>query len=111
MTGADTIRVQPRIARISYVVDDIEAAARRHTALFGSGPFLDFGVIPMQAERNGERFELHLHNAFGQWGDVQVELMQPVRDDGGFTGAMARGAMTCHHVAVFSDVPEVRIPG
>lgn len=106
MTACGPAPVHPRIAQIAYVVDDIEAAARRHATLFGSGPFLDFGVFPMQAERDGERFDLHLHNAFGQWGDVQVELMRPVWDEGGFTSPLVARAMTCHHVAVFSDAPE-----
>lgn len=99
--------VQPRIAQIAYVVDDLETAARRHAALFGSGPFLDFGEIAMQVERGGTPYDLRIGNAFGQWGDVQIELMKPIRDDGQVLGSTAPGgALTCHHVAVFSDEPE-----
>lgn len=92
------------IAQLAYIVDDLEDAARRHSAIFGSGPFIDFGRIPLEIEHGGRSMPLGLHSAFGQWGDIQVELIRPDADADIFVGSArpAPGTIGCHHVAVFA---------
>lgn len=63
--------------QISYYVEDLESAARAHSALFGSGPF--FYMDPMTLEDvnyRGQKIDLKMQTAFGQFGSLQIELVQ-----------------------------------
>ncbi len=62
------------IVQAAYVVPDIEAAAQAWARL-GVGPFLH---IPSQADvtYRGDPAHLNLTLAFGQAGDLQIELIQ-----------------------------------
>ena len=62
--------------QIAYYVEDLEKAARQHSELFGSGPF--FYMDPMQntVTYKGEEIEYTVQMAFGQFGDLQIELIQ-----------------------------------
>ncbi|SHN58562.1 VOC family protein [Desulfitobacterium chlororespirans] len=63
--------------QISYYVKDLEAAARAHSALFGSGPF--FYMDPLTTKDmnyRGQKIDLTMQTAFGQFGDLQIELVQ-----------------------------------
>jgi len=72
----ETILNKHATNQISYYVKDLEAFARKHSALFGSGPF--YYIEPMTQAMNyrGEEIELTWQPAFGQFGDLQIELIQ-----------------------------------
>jgi len=95
------------VVQIAYVVDDLALAAARHAAIFGSGPFLDFGVIPLLAHYRGQQVTFEAGSAYGQWGDIQVELLQPFNDEASFLSPapMPPGTSQCHHMTVFKDDP------
>ena len=73
------LKGQP-IIQVAYVVDDVCAAAERHHAQYGSGPFFFQPHYRMDLNYRGNDVEFVHSAAFGQWGDVQVALMQQ-RDD------------------------------
>ena len=67
--------------QIAYIVPDVREAIRRHNAIFGSGPyFLGEGFTLADHLYRGERWSLDIDAALGQWGDVQIELIQ-LNDD------------------------------
>jgi hypothetical protein len=94
------------IRQIAYYVEDVEAAARRHSALFGSGPFLEFDPFELEAVHRGVQVAFETKAVFGQWGALQVELLQ--QDDLGpsvlrdlYPLGSGRGGI--HHMAMFVD--------
>jgi catechol 2,3-dioxygenase-like lactoylglutathione lyase family enzyme len=63
------------ITHLGYVVDDIPRAVAWWASTFGAGPF--FLVPHLQFDEvtyNGEPAAYDHSSAFGQWGDVKVEL-------------------------------------
>jgi len=95
------------IRQIAYVVPDLRAAARRHAGLFGSGPyFIAEGYTDIPHIYRGEERLMSIDSALGQWGDVQIELIQPTDDRPNVwrEGASATGAgPKCHHVCFHPD--------
>lgn len=96
-----------RPVQIAYAVPHAVAAARRWAAALGAGPFFVRPHIPIASVAyRGQPGTFDHTAAYGQWGDVMVELVQDhtvgpsvVRDmypDGG-------GGL--HHVAFF--VPDI----
>ena len=94
------------IRQIAYYVKDIRQAVERHHKLFGSGPFFLLEDLRLTVNYRGRDLEIGHSAAFGQWGDVQVELMQ------WFTGPpsvihdlypQGSGRYGLHHVAVIAD--------
>lgn len=91
--------------QVAYFVPDVRAAASRHHALFGSGPFFVADNIPLAcAVHRGVPRELDHSSAYGQWGSVMVEFVQQNN-----TGPSAfhdlypeaSGLSGLHHVALF----------
>lgn len=64
------------IRQIAYATNDVRKAAARHSALYGSGPFLIRKPPPLRSVHRGKEGVLELTVAFGQWGAMQVEFMQ-----------------------------------
>lgn len=63
--------------QISYYVKDLETSAREHMALFGSGPFFYMDpVTNKDTDYRGTKIDLVIQTAFGQFGSLQIELVQ-----------------------------------
>ena len=93
------------IVQVAYHVPDIEAAALRMVETFGAGPFFVVRDIQLQhaVHRNQPCTFVH-SSAYGQWGNVMLELVQqegegpsPFRD---MYNASESGI---HHVATIVD--------
>lgn len=96
--------------QLAYVVPDIRAAARKHSELFGSGPFFVADNIPFRSSvyRGNPRTFAH-SSAFGQWGDLQVEFMQREDDQPSvLTEVLDRtsGRSAVHHKAIIIPEPQ-----
>ena len=94
------------VRQIAYFVEDTRAAARQHAALYGSGPFLIMPKMVLPIRHRGQELEMDVSLAFGQWGTMQVELIQqnykgpsPFRD----VYPEGSGKYGFHHVAIFVD--------
>jgi hypothetical protein len=89
--------------QIAYAVDDVEVAATRFAAEFGAGPFFVRHHPPFEATHQGEPAVFNHSSAYGQWGDVQAELVQ----FGQCSPPELRQALSntggIHHVAMFVD--------
>ena len=69
------------INQLGYVVDDVEKAAREHSALFGSGPFVWFPAPePTRTVFRGQEVKNTMDVAYGMYGDLQIELIKPTSE-------------------------------
>jgi Glyoxalase/Bleomycin resistance protein/Dioxygenase superfamily len=82
------------VAQIAYAVGDVEAAAAAFAERHGAGPFFVRHHPPMASvDAAGVEGSFVHSSAYGQWGAVQVELVQI------HSGAPAASGL--HHVAWF----------
>ena len=93
--------------QIAYFVSDIRASARRFSERFGAGPFFLIDCIELESATHRGRPCSFVHSsAYGQWGEVMVELVQ--QDDDGpspFRDLYQPGQEGLHHLAFF--VPDL----
>jgi hypothetical protein len=94
------------IVQYAWVVDDLDAACRRWTALFGAGPFFTMRhhrVAGYFRYRGGAE-QCDVSYAFGYSGPVQIQLIQAHDDIPSIYSEMFKpGEQGFHHVAVFSE--------
>ena len=91
--------------QIAYAVRDAEAAAASWASKFRAGPFFVRRHIAVSEVRHRGAPSVFDHtSAYGQWGDVMVELVQdhtvgpsPVAD------VVGPGGEGLHHLAYFVD--------
>lgn len=90
-----------RLHHYGYVVQDLEAAVEAMRTAFGAGPFLVMRDVPLErVSSQGAPAVFDHSSAFGQCGEVAVELMQvhrcePAHLDDAFTQTLPR----LHHLA------------
>jgi hypothetical protein len=83
-----------RPVQLAYAVDDVWAGAARWAAVSGAGPFFVAAHIDVPtAIVRGEPGAFDHSSAYGQWGDVMVELVHE------HTPALGPAAPAPHHVA------------
>lgn len=96
--------------QMAYVVPDIREAARRHSELFGSGPFFVAEHIPFRTSvYRGKEMTFAHSSSFGQWGDMQVEFMQREDDQPSvLTDVLdiTGGNCATHHKAIIIPNPQ-----
>jgi catechol 2,3-dioxygenase-like lactoylglutathione lyase family enzyme len=95
------------VRQLAYKVNDLAAAAAAHHRQFGSGPFfvLRHVALASSLHRGVERAFDH-SSAYGQWGDVMVELVVQHNPDPSALHDMfshGSGAEGLHHAALFVD--------
>ena len=89
--------------QIAYFVSDIRDAAKKFSAMTGAGPFFVIDNIELEwGEHRNSPCEFVHSSAYGQWGDLMVEMVQ--QDSEGpspFRDLYAPGEEGVHHVACF----------
>lgn len=92
-----------RPVQLAYHVPDPVVAAERYARDFGWGPFYVMEHIPLaRALHRGRPAEFDHTSAYGQAGDVMVELITQHNDGPSALRDMyARGESGLHHVAYF----------
>ena len=93
------------IVQVAYFVSDARAAAERMARTFGAGPFFVADRIELAWGEHRGRPQDFLHSsAYGQWGDVMMELVQQDREGPSpFRDMYAPGEEGIHHVATLVD--------
>ena len=97
------------IAQVAYFVDDIRLAARNMSLTFGAGPFYIVEEIKLEwGEHRGQPCKFVHSSAYGQWGNIMMELVQ--QDSEGpspFRDLYPPGQTGLHHVATMvTSLPE-----
>ena len=94
------------LMQAAYIVDDVEAAARRWVTTTGIGPFLLVPHIRLveYTYRGAAREGLDFSVALAQSGGVQIELIQQHCDNpSAYRDTIAKGAQGFHHLAIYCD--------
>jgi len=93
------------IVQVAYFVPDARVAAREMARRFGAGPFFFVSRIELAWGEHRGRTQTFVHSsAYGQWGELMMELVQ--QDDEGpspFRDMYAAGEQGLHHVATMVD--------
>jgi len=95
------------IMQLGFVVHDVERAALEWAECSGAGPFYVLDRMEMdQYFYRGVRTPVALRLGFGYWGDMQIELIQPLSDTTTlYSDALQRSPGVLNHCAtVVSDV-------
>ena len=97
--------------QLAYFVEDSAAAAEAMATLFGAGPFFLNRRIELAFGRHRGKPCPFVHtSAYGQWGDIMVELVQ--QDEEGaspFRDLYGPGETGLHHLAYLVAEPEATI--
>jgi methylmalonyl-CoA/ethylmalonyl-CoA epimerase len=89
-----------------YVVPDAEKAARKWAERMGVGPFYIIDQKIDDYVYRGQPMPVELRIAMGYWGDIQIELIQPLSGDGTFYhDALKTAPGELNHQAVL--VPDI----
>ena len=93
------------IVQVAYFVPDAREAAERMVASHGAGPFHVIDRIELEwGELRGEPCDFLHTSAYGQWGDLMMELVQQdVEGPSPFREMYAPGESGIHHVATMVD--------
>lgn len=89
--------------QIAYAVDDVEGAAVLFAAQFGAGPFVIRHHPRFEATHNGAPAFFNHSSAYGQWGDMQLELVQFGECGPASLHRSITAASGIHHVAMFVE--------
>lgn len=90
------------INQLGYVVDNLERAARTHSKLFGSGPFVYFTPPePVRTMFQDKEVRNTMDVAYGMYGDLQIELIKPTSSDP--TPYTVPGRLGFNHFSVWVD--------
>lgn len=97
------------IRQVAFYVPDARQAAADHAAAFGSGPYFVMEHIPLSLARYRGKPSIFDHtSAYGQWGDVMIEMVQVHnKEPSVFTDLYPHGGPGFHHIALIIDnLPE-----
>ena len=93
-----------RIVQVAYAVADVRTAAQSFAEQLGAGPFfVRRHELPRRVDHHGEEGRFDHSSAYGQWGAVQLELVE-IHDAAPATlAAVVQRTDGIHHVATFVD--------
>lgn len=89
--------------QIAYAVDHLEREAEIFAEHFGAGPFFVRHHPPFEATHNGGPAIFNHSSAYGQWGDVQVELVRFGECSPASLHRTVVAGSGLHHVAMFVE--------
>jgi len=100
-----------QVVQIAYFVSDIEQAALDMFQKFGAGPFIVGRRIELEScVHRGNNCELVHSSAYGQWGDVMLELVQQDSEGASpFRDMYEKGEQGLHHTAMFVESMDASI--
>ena len=90
--------------QLCWVVPDLEAAIDHWVKTSGAGPFFVFGEVHFtDSNYRGTPMDVAPHRAsIGQFGDTQIELIQPLGDDPGiWHDVVPFGKAGFHHTGLY----------
>lgn len=98
----------PRAAfQNAWVVDDLEAACTAWVTEFGVGPFFITDYAPGAFETvtyRGQPAELAMRIAIAQAGPLQIELIQPIRQQSAYRLSVPAGSgQGFHHIGIWTE--------
>ena len=89
--------------QIAYAVDDVERAAASFADRFGAGPFFVRNHPPFEATHDDGPAVFNHSSAYGQWGHMQIELVQIGECSPASLHRLVSAQPGIHHVATFVE--------
>jgi len=92
--------------QLCWVVTDLEAAMDHWIKTSGAGPFFVFGEVHFtESNYRGTPMDIApMRAAMGQFGDTQIELVQPLGDDRGiWSDLVPFGQSGFHHTGLYCE--------
>jgi len=96
-------RIASGLFQQAFVVDDIDAAEPVLRATIGCSEFVNLPATDLDYELRGETVSCALALGFARSGNVQIELLQPVRGRGLHAEFLATNGPGAHHLGFMVD--------
>jgi methylmalonyl-CoA/ethylmalonyl-CoA epimerase len=96
-------RVGGGLFQQAFVVADLEQAQRTMQATLGCGEFVNLPAADLDYDLRGERVSCALEIGFARSGNVQIELIRPVRGAGLHVEFLASSGPGAHHLGFLVD--------
>ena len=96
-------RVGGGLFQQAFVVDDFEGAQRSMRATLGCGEFVTLPATDIEYDFRGGRTTCAIEIGFARSGNVQVELLRPVRGIGLHSEFLASNGPGAHHLGFLVD--------
>jgi len=105
MTAAGDLlaRVGEGFFQQAFVVADMDAAQNALTTTIGCGPFTLLPAADHDFELRGAPIKCALELGFARCGNVQIELLRPVRGEGLHVEFLAQHGPGAHHLGFMVD--------
>ena len=105
MTAAGDLlaRIGGGLFQQAFVVDDFDAARAALSATLGCGPFVTLPPSDLDYELRGETVQCALEIGFARSGNMQIELIRPVRGAGLHVEFLATNGPGAHHLGFLVD--------
>jgi methylmalonyl-CoA/ethylmalonyl-CoA epimerase len=87
----------------AFVVADLEQAQQTMQATLGCGDFVNLPAADLDYDLRGERVSCALEIGFARSGNVQIELIRPVRGAGLHVEFLASSGPGAHHLGFLVD--------
>jgi hypothetical protein len=101
--GALTARIAGGFFQQAFVVADLGAAEHAMRASLGCSEFVELPANDLEYDVRGRRATSALAIGFARSGNVQIELIQPVRGEGIHVEFLASNGPGAHHLGYIVD--------
>ena len=102
-------RVGGGLFQQAFVVDDFEGAQRSMRATLGCGEFVTLPATDLEYDFRGGRTTCAMEIGFARSGNVQVELLRPVRGVGLHSEFLESNGPGAHHLGFLVDDLDVEV--
>ncbi len=101
--GALLARIGAGLFQQAFVVEDMDAAQTALRTALGCSAFVDLPATDLDYELRGAPVSCALALGFARSGNIQIELLQPVRGEGLHVEFLATNGSGAHHLGFLVD--------
>jgi hypothetical protein len=101
--GGLLARIGDGLFQQAFVVADLERAEDAMRATLGCSEFVDLPAADLEYDLRGARASCALALGFARSGNIQIELLQPVRGEGLHVEFLATNGPGAHHLGFMVD--------
>src|SRR3954471_13808014 len=109
--GGLLARIGSGLFQQAYVVADRDRAEQAMRESLGCGPFVDLPADDLEYDLRGTRVSCALALGFARSGNMQIELLQPVRGEGLHVEFLASNGPGAHHLGFLVEDLDAVVAG
>jgi 4-hydroxyphenylpyruvate dioxygenase-like putative hemolysin len=91
----------PPVSQLGVIVRDVDKVAHYYESLFGVGPFTIYDFEPEQHIYNGEPTRAKIRMGKAMWGNMELELLQPLEGKSPHMDFFRQHGEGLHHLGFF----------